>query len=110
MKFLVTVDRDEDGVWVVECPSSIGTVKMAPATVEFQRRHSRVLDRAIRTRHVSFRSSHVRWRSPPLTGVTDDRINVARSLPIAVERYLRQLLAATTESADDAALDERNLS
>ncbi len=26
MKFLVTVDRDEDGVWVVECPSVPGCV------------------------------------------------------------------------------------
>jgi predicted RNase H-like HicB family nuclease len=26
MKFLVTVDRDEDGVWVVECPSIPGCV------------------------------------------------------------------------------------
>jgi predicted RNase H-like HicB family nuclease len=24
MKFLVTVDRDEDGAWVVECPSIPG--------------------------------------------------------------------------------------
>ncbi len=26
MKFFVTVDRDEDGVWVVECPSISGCV------------------------------------------------------------------------------------
>ena len=26
MKFLVTLDRDEDGVWVVECPSIPGCV------------------------------------------------------------------------------------
>lgn len=26
MKFVVTVDRDEDGVWVVECPSIPGCV------------------------------------------------------------------------------------
>jgi predicted RNase H-like HicB family nuclease len=26
MKFQVTVDRDEDGVWVVECPSILGCV------------------------------------------------------------------------------------
>ncbi len=26
MKFLVTIDRDEDGVWVVECPSIPGCV------------------------------------------------------------------------------------
>jgi predicted RNase H-like HicB family nuclease len=24
MKFLVNIDRDEDGVWVVECPSISG--------------------------------------------------------------------------------------
>jgi predicted RNase H-like HicB family nuclease len=26
VKFIVTVDRDEDGVWVVECPSIPGCV------------------------------------------------------------------------------------
>ncbi|HNU53284.1 MAG TPA: type II toxin-antitoxin system HicB family antitoxin [Verrucomicrobiota bacterium] len=26
MKFLVTLDRDEDGVWVAECPSIPGCV------------------------------------------------------------------------------------
>ena len=26
MRFIVTIDRDEDGVWVVECPSIPGCV------------------------------------------------------------------------------------
>jgi predicted RNase H-like HicB family nuclease len=26
MKFMVTVDRDEDGVWIVECPSIPGCI------------------------------------------------------------------------------------
>ena len=26
MKFNVTLDRDEDGVWIVECPSILGCV------------------------------------------------------------------------------------
>ena len=26
MKLMVTIDRDEDGVWVVECPSIPGCV------------------------------------------------------------------------------------
>jgi predicted RNase H-like HicB family nuclease len=26
MKFLITIDRDEDGVWVAECPSIPGCV------------------------------------------------------------------------------------
>jgi len=26
VKFTVTVDRDEDGVWVVECPAILGCV------------------------------------------------------------------------------------
>jgi predicted RNase H-like HicB family nuclease len=26
MKFIITIDRDEDGVWVVECPSIPGCV------------------------------------------------------------------------------------
>lgn len=30
MKFPVTIDRDEDGVWVVECPSIPGCVSQGP--------------------------------------------------------------------------------
>ena len=26
MKFLITIDRDEDGVWIAECPSIPGCV------------------------------------------------------------------------------------
>ncbi len=26
MKFLVTIDRDEDGVWIAECPSIPGCI------------------------------------------------------------------------------------
>jgi len=26
MKFNVTIDRDEDGVWIIECPSILGYV------------------------------------------------------------------------------------
>lgn len=26
MKFIVTLDRDEDGVWIAECPSILGCV------------------------------------------------------------------------------------
>ena len=26
MKFVVTIDRDEDGIWIVECPSIPGCV------------------------------------------------------------------------------------
>ncbi|HEX8397964.1 MAG TPA: type II toxin-antitoxin system HicB family antitoxin [Pyrinomonadaceae bacterium] len=26
MKFIVTIDRDEDGVWIIECPSIPGCV------------------------------------------------------------------------------------
>ncbi len=31
MKFTVTMDRDEDGVWVVECPSIPGCVSQGEA-------------------------------------------------------------------------------
>jgi len=34
MKFLVTVDRDEDGVWVVECPAIPGCVSQGKAKQE----------------------------------------------------------------------------
>ena len=30
MKFQVTVDRDEDGVWIVECPAIPGCVSQGP--------------------------------------------------------------------------------
>jgi predicted RNase H-like HicB family nuclease len=34
MKFLVTVDRDEDGVWVSECPSIPGCVSQGQTKEE----------------------------------------------------------------------------
>ena len=34
MKFQVTVDRDEDGVWVVECPSIPGCVSQGDTKEE----------------------------------------------------------------------------
>ncbi len=34
MKFHVTIDRDEDGVWVVECPSIPGCVSQGQTREE----------------------------------------------------------------------------
>ncbi|MFV1967961.1 MAG: type II toxin-antitoxin system HicB family antitoxin [Pirellulaceae bacterium] len=34
MKFIVAMDRDEDGVWVVECPSIPGCVSQGPTKAE----------------------------------------------------------------------------
>ena len=34
MKFLVTLDRDEDGIWVVECPSIPGCVSQGKSKDE----------------------------------------------------------------------------
>ena len=34
MKFQVTIDRDEDGVWVVECPSIPGCVSQGATREE----------------------------------------------------------------------------
>jgi predicted RNase H-like HicB family nuclease len=34
MKFNVTIDRDEDGVWVVECPSVPGCVSQGATREE----------------------------------------------------------------------------
>ncbi len=34
MKFMVTVDRDEDGVWVVECPAIPGCVSQGKTKSE----------------------------------------------------------------------------
>jgi len=34
MKFVVTIDRDEDGMWVVECPSIPGCVSQGKTKEE----------------------------------------------------------------------------
>ena len=34
MKFLVTLDRDEDGFWIVECPSIPGCISQGPTKEE----------------------------------------------------------------------------
>lgn len=34
MKFNVTIDRDEDGVWIVECPSIPGCVSQGATKTE----------------------------------------------------------------------------
>jgi predicted RNase H-like HicB family nuclease len=34
MKFSVTIDRDEDGVWIVECPSIPGCVSQGHTKAE----------------------------------------------------------------------------
>ena len=34
MKFNVTIDRDEDGAWVVECPSIPGCISQGPTKEE----------------------------------------------------------------------------
>lgn len=34
MKFSVTIDRDEDGVWIVECPSIPGCVSQGQTREE----------------------------------------------------------------------------
>jgi len=34
VKFVVTIDRDEDGVWVVECPSIPGCVSQGTTREE----------------------------------------------------------------------------
>jgi predicted RNase H-like HicB family nuclease len=34
MKFIVAIDRDEDGVWIVECPSIPGCVSQGPTKSE----------------------------------------------------------------------------
>jgi hypothetical protein len=34
MKFNVTLDRDEDGVWIVECPSIAGCISQGQTKAE----------------------------------------------------------------------------
>lgn len=34
MKFQVTIDRDEDGVWIVECPAIPGCVSQGETRAE----------------------------------------------------------------------------
>lgn len=34
MKLIVSIDRDEDGIWIIECPSIPGCVSQGPTKVE----------------------------------------------------------------------------
>jgi predicted RNase H-like HicB family nuclease len=34
MKFNITIDRDEDGIWIVECPAIPGCVSQGTTKVE----------------------------------------------------------------------------
>ncbi|MCF6313292.1 MAG: type II toxin-antitoxin system HicB family antitoxin [Verrucomicrobiales bacterium] len=34
MKFMITLDRDEDGVWIAECPSITGCVSQGASRAE----------------------------------------------------------------------------
>ncbi len=34
MKFQVTIDRDEDGVWIVECPAIPGCISQGHTKIE----------------------------------------------------------------------------
>jgi predicted RNase H-like HicB family nuclease len=34
LKFIVTIDRDEDGIWIVECPSIPGCVSQGASKEE----------------------------------------------------------------------------
>ena len=34
MQFIVTIDRDEDGVWVVECPAILGCISQGSTKEE----------------------------------------------------------------------------
>ena len=34
MKMMVTIDRDEDGVWIVECPAILGCVSQGDTKEE----------------------------------------------------------------------------
>ncbi|MCK5525494.1 MAG: type II toxin-antitoxin system HicB family antitoxin [Thiomargarita sp.] len=34
MKFQVTIDRDEDGVWIVECPAIHGCISQGHTKIE----------------------------------------------------------------------------
>jgi len=38
MKFIVTIERDEDGMWVVECPAIPGCVSQGRTNALAQRR------------------------------------------------------------------------
>ena len=36
MKFIVTIDRDEDGIWIAECPSIPGCVSQGATREEVE--------------------------------------------------------------------------
>ena len=41
MKFVITLDRDEDGVWIAECPSIPGCISQGNSREEAEERHGR---------------------------------------------------------------------
>ncbi len=43
MKFNVTIDRDEDGVWVIECPSIPGCVSTVGCAERREAHRSRLM-------------------------------------------------------------------
>jgi predicted RNase H-like HicB family nuclease len=69
MKFNITIDRDEDGVWIVECPSIPGCISQGQAKEEalenikdaivtcLQVRAERVLPLTIETHQKEFSSA-----------------------------------------------------
>ena len=61
MKFNVTLDRDEDGVWIVECPSIPGCVSQDQTREEaLDKYQGRVDAQRLVARHRSLSSSSCR--------------------------------------------------
>ena len=63
MKFTVTFDRDEDGVWVVECPSIPGCVSQGKTKEEATENIRDAIKLA--------------WRSAPSADAPHDRVSAS---------------------------------
>ena len=125
MKFLVTVDRDEDGVWVAECPAIPGCVSQGDSREEAVEsiRETIVLCLEVRaerglplTRET--RQIEVAMETPPrpaLSGREVVRVFVAKSTPRSLIRAanvtVEELLAVRwTRSRPATAPDPRDRS
>ena len=53
MKFNVTIDRDEDGVWIVECPSTPGCVSQGETKDQALENIEDAINACLQVRHDS---------------------------------------------------------
>lgn len=76
MKFRVTIDRDEDGVWIIECPSIPGCVSQSETKEKALENIKEAIELCLEARAE---------KGLPLTIETGDRASLPKDLPIFCE-------------------------